>query len=435
MVETFTPAVCGSRSRQRLALALFAAAAVGTSMIVGAALGALGAILGLRLTLAAAALALIAAGREAGILRVPIPQSRRQVPEAWRAERPLPFWSVGYGAGLGAGFLTFQPVSTFWVACAGAIALGRPLAAAMCFGAYGAGRALMAAWPRRGQADATAAVEALVARRRLLLGVNVAVLVACAALLSAPAAGAGTTSLGPGLDPSAAGSVLARARMDTGQPIVVVQEPGTTAVTVNGAAAPAVDGDLLAYDDDQGIEVIDWRSGATVARVNGPVAKPALDWPLLAYVRTDSDYKRLVLADFTDPGAPVTRAVARVGLGQDLGRPSLAGGRIAWHKVRGKGSDVFVQVLASGRRARVAHSVIGVVSNPSLTASRVVWVDQRSAAAALRVHRFGRRGARTIYRITGRTRLFWTTALVGRTAYVARWARSTGASTLIRVNF
>jgi hypothetical protein len=75
------------------------------------------------------------------------------------------------------------------------------------------------------------------------------------------------------------------------------------------------------------------------------------------------------------------------------------------------------------------------VCNPSLTKTRVVWVDQRAHRASLRLHRFGHRGARTIYHISGRTRLFWTTALTGRTAYVARWARRTRASTLVRVIF
>ena len=191
MVETFTPAVCGSRRRQRLALAGFAVGAVAASALVGAALGAVGALLGTQLAFLVAALALLAAAREAGIVRLSLPQLRRQVLERWRSELPLPVWSVGYGVGLGLGFLTFQPVATFWVACAAAVALGKPLAAGLCFAAYGAGRALMTAWPRHGQADATAAVESLARRRRLLLLGNVLALLVCAGLLAAaPAAGA-----------------------------------------------------------------------------------------------------------------------------------------------------------------------------------------------------------------------------------------------------
>ena len=107
-----------------LALLGFAVGAVAISALVGAALGALGLLLGIELALVVAGLALLAAAREAGLVRLPLPQVRRQVPARRRATLPLPVWSLGYGAGLGAGFFTFQPVSTFWVACAGAIADG-----------------------------------------------------------------------------------------------------------------------------------------------------------------------------------------------------------------------------------------------------------------------------------------------------------------------
>src|SRR5215217_1852231 len=191
MVETFTPAVCGSRRRQWLALTGFALGAIGASALIGAVLGAIGAALGTQLSLVAAGLALAAAAREAGLVSFPLPQLRRQVPERWRFELPLPVWSVGYGAGLGAGFLTFQPVATFWVACAAAVALASPLAAALCFAAFGAGRAVMTAWPRRGHEDATSAVESLVRRRRLLLAANVSVLLVCVARLRGAVGGCG----------------------------------------------------------------------------------------------------------------------------------------------------------------------------------------------------------------------------------------------------
>jgi hypothetical protein len=434
MVETFTSAVCGSRQRQRVALAGFALGAIAASALVGATLGALGAALGAQLALVAAAVALLAAAREAGLVSIPLPQLRRQVPERWRFELPLPVWSVGYGAGLGAGFLTFQSVATFWVACAAAVALANPLAAAACFATFGAGRAVMAAWPRRGHEDATAAVESLAGRRRVLLAANVVVLILCAVLLSAPSAGA-ATSLGPGLDPSARGGVLGRAKMSSGTSSILLEPAGESAVTIPSGSAPSVDGDLVAYVDSQGVKVIDWRTGSPVAQVDGTVAKPALDWPLLAYVRTGSTYKRLIIADYTDPAAPIEREIARVRVRNDLGRPSLVGGRIAWHKVMSVGSVVYVQVLATGKRTVIAHSPIAVVANPSLSSTRVVWVAEYPRACALRTRRFDSRRVKRIYRTTGNTRLLWTTALNGRTAYVTQWSLKTGASTLVRVNF
>jgi hypothetical protein len=187
--------------------------------------------------------------------------------------------------------------------------------------------------------------------------------------------------------------------------------------------------------DSQGVKVIDWRTGSPVAQVDGTVAKPALDWPLLAYVRTGSTYKRLIIADYTDPAAPIEREIARVRVRNDLGRPSLVGGRIAWHKVMSVGSVVYVQVLATGKRTVIAHSPIAVVANPSLSSTRVVWVAEYPRACALRTRRFDSRRVKRIYRTTGNTRLLWTTALNGRTAYVTQWSLKTGASTLVRVNF
>jgi hypothetical protein len=434
MVETFTPAVCGSRQRQRLALAGFAVGAIAASALMGASLGALGAALGAQLALVAAGLALLAAAREAGLVSFPLPQVRRQVPERWRFELPLPVWSVGYGAGLGVGFLTFQPVATFWVACAAAVALANPLVAAACFASFGAGRALMAAWPRRGHDDATAAVESLVGRRRFLLAANVVVLILCAALLAAPSAGA-ATSLGPGFDPSVRGSVLGRAQMSSGVSSILLQPEGESAVTIPSGSAPSVDGDLVAYADSQGVKVVNWRTGAPVTQIDGAVAKPALDWPLLAFVRTGSTYRRLIVADYTDLAAPTKRLIAKVRVRNDLGRPSLVAGRIAWHKVTSVGSVIYVQVLATGKRTVMARSPVALLVNPSLSSTRVLWVAEYPRACTLRTRRFDSHTVERIYRTTSTTRLLWTTALTGRTAYVAQWSLKTGASTLVRVNF
>jgi hypothetical protein len=165
------------------------------------------------------------------------------------------------------------------------------------------------------------------------------------------------------------------------------------------------------------------------------VSKPALDWPLLAFIRTSSDYERLILGDFSDVGAPTFRRVARTPLRDDLGRPALRGGRLAWQKVTRHYSRVVVEWLETGRRWAIADSEISVVSNPSLTGKRIMWVDQRAHRASLFVRRFGNRGARRIYNLKGRDRRLLTTAMVGRMAYVTRWTPKTGASTLVRVIF
>ena len=286
MLETFTPAVCGSRKRQIVAQALFTGAAVLTAAALGLVLGLAGSLLGGRYALyAAAALALIAAAREAGLVRFPLPQARRQVPERWRFELPLPVWATGYGAGLGAGFFTFQPVSTFWVACAGALALARPLPAAACFALYGAGRAVMVVWPRRRTDDPTAAVERLTRRRGALLRANAVALVVCGILLAvAPAAGGATLVQQGAYDPSFSGGSLAFATQ--AGDVVVRPGDGSPDEIFPGVSEPSLDGQYLAVRDAAGISVVDWTTGDEVARVDNPNAsRPALDWPLVAFVR------------------------------------------------------------------------------------------------------------------------------------------------------
>ncbi|HTI33922.1 MAG TPA: hypothetical protein VL422_09625, partial [Miltoncostaea sp.] len=159
MVETVTPAVCGGRHRHRTALALFGVGAIAAAAALGAVLGALGDLLDRDAALAVVGVvALVAALREAGWLRLPLPGLARQVPERWRRGWPLPAWSLGYGAGLGAGFLTHQVVATFWVAAAGALAIGDPLVSALVLAPFGLGRALMVTLPARGRRDPAAAV-------------------------------------------------------------------------------------------------------------------------------------------------------------------------------------------------------------------------------------------------------------------------------------
>jgi hypothetical protein len=436
MVETFTPAVCGSRAHQLLALAAFAVGALPAAAAVGAALGLAGGAVDARAVLFGAVfLAFVAALREAGFVRISVPQSRRQVPDRWRGELPLPVWSALYGAGLGAGFLTFQPVSTFWVACAGALALARPGPAAACFALYGAGRVVMATWPRRGHPDAAVAVEHLVSRRVLVTRLNVAVLVACAVLLAAsPAFAATVVSLGTGFDPSVDGGTVARAQMVSNGSQVLVQPPDPNpAVQIEPAASPSLDGDLLAYADSSGIRVVNWHTDTQVAHIDGNVSEPALDWPLLAFQRDDSARDRLMLVNLNDPVNE--RQIAAVVPANDLGRPSLRAGRLAWHRIRQSGSAVIVLYLASGRRQTIASSRVWMLSNPAVTKSRIVWIEQRSGISYLRLRRLDRTRVRTIATVKSRSRFFWTTALAGLDAYVTRWAPGTSTATLLRVRF
>src|SRR5262245_25757641 len=219
MVETITPAGCGSRHRYRIALALFTAGAVLAAAALGALLGLAGSALDRALALSVVAvLALLAAAREMGLIPGPVPGAWGQVPERWRREWPLPAWSLAYGAGLGLGLLTRLPVTTFLVACAGALALGDPLVAAACLAPFGLGRALMVLLPTTRGADPAAAVGRLAARSRLVRPVNAGALVAVAVLVGASAALAQPppppAAVRGAFDPAAWGDAVAEARVD-----------------------------------------------------------------------------------------------------------------------------------------------------------------------------------------------------------------------------
>ncbi|HEU4449289.1 MAG TPA: hypothetical protein VFR63_04805 [Gaiellaceae bacterium] len=431
MLETFTPAVCGSRQRQIVAQALFAGAAVATAAALGLLLGLAGSLLGAeRAVLAAAALALVAAAREAGLVRLPLPQARRQVPERWRFELPLPAWASGYGAGLGAGLFTFQPVSTFWVACAGAVALARPVSSALCLSLYGAGRAIMVVWPRRRASDPTAAVERLLGRRGALLRANAVALVACGILLAAaPAAGGATRVARDAYDPSFDRGALAFARQDG---VVVVRPPGEPALVFPDASQPALFKGYLAYRDALGIRVLRWRNGMEVARIASTrVSRPALDWPLLAFVRRGESKKRIVVRDL-ESGRSRVRVSAKHSV--YLGRPSLHGGRLAWQTSTRRISRIYVKTLRTNKRRLVARSKIALLSNPTVRGKRVAWTEARFGVSRLMLAWGSGRG-RTLERIRSRTRSYWTTALGNGSVYATRWTLRSGAASVYRTNF
>lgn len=432
MVETITSDVCGSRRRQAGALLFFALGALAASACVGAVLGLAGSRIGAWALPVAALFALVGAAREGGFTRVPLPQSRRQVPEPWRFTLPLPAWAAGYGAGLGLGFLTYQPVATFWVACAAAVALGRPLAGAVCFAAYGVGRSLLLFLPLRRGSDATAIVEALAGRRRGVLRVNAVALLACAALLTAPAAGAELIPLGPGsqFDPSAIGPAFAYTQRDLGVSSVIVLPSAGGALQYPEAESPSLDGELLAYQNPAGIRIVRWATGEEVARVDGATSKPALDWPWLAYRREVPDRTLLELKDLT------TGEVRRLGSvpgGDDLGRPSIAAGRVAWHAAGSRGSRILLYKIANGDKQVVMSTTIALLSNPSLSSTRILWIKQRQGISSAYVRKLRRTRIRLLARVSSQRTFYWTTDLYGLTAYVTRWTVAGAVARIRRI--
>jgi hypothetical protein len=294
----------------------------------------------------------------------------------------------------------------------------------------------MAVWPRHREPSGPAAVERLVGRASFVPRANAVVLGLAVVLLAvAPAAGAAVSSLGRGFDPAADGRTLARARMHSGTIRVLVAPPAPAPTdTVSPANAPALDGDYLAYEDDQGIKVIDWRNDSPVRELDGPYSHPALDYPLLAYIRDDGARERLVLTDISKPNLD-EQIIASVRSAADLGRPALRGDRLAWHRIVHGGSAIYVLNLATHNRRAIKRTNVWMEANPSVTSRRIVWVEHRPQGSYLRLKWFGSKQTKTLMHVSGRKTILWTTALTGRTAYVTKWTPSTQKAVVLRVSF
>lgn len=79
---------------------------------------------------------------DAGLIRLPRPQPKWQVPSSWYRRFKPSTAGLFYGVGLGVGFATRQPAMTFYVLVVGALCLGRPWLSAIAFLLYGFGRLL-----------------------------------------------------------------------------------------------------------------------------------------------------------------------------------------------------------------------------------------------------------------------------------------------------
>lgn len=141
-----TAVVHGSTSPLRQSV-LHLAAMLVTALPTGAALAALGGLVGLdRLGPARwsvwAAVAVAYGLHELGLVRLPTPQRRWQVPEVWRRTLPPRTVAIGYGLLLGPGFLVYIRSTAYYLVLLGAALSGSPLLGAACSALIAVGRAV-----------------------------------------------------------------------------------------------------------------------------------------------------------------------------------------------------------------------------------------------------------------------------------------------------
>ncbi len=151
MVGTILPVGYGDGDiwRFRRTILFHGAAAVTGGALAGMVLGFAGsmlwpyrnAVVGLVVSLGIVSfVSLLYSLHEAGIVRLPRPEVRRQVSADWRRRMPPELFAVVYGLELGAGLSTFIAVTSFYVVVLYAFVKGVPLIGAVLLGTFGLGR-------------------------------------------------------------------------------------------------------------------------------------------------------------------------------------------------------------------------------------------------------------------------------------------------------
>jgi hypothetical protein len=420
MVETIVPVVHGTRT-WLISLALFAAGATGTAALLGLLLGAALPSGGPSVVATVAALALVEAAGEAGVIRVPVPQLRRQVPERWRERYPQPVAALLYGAGLGLGFATYLPVSTLLVVAVAVVALLGAGDGAVVLGAFGAGRALalIAATSRvRSYEQATGRIERMagmgVGRVRRLNAVALLVLAGVLVLgMNAAVARAATQlDLGtdPVADPSAAPGLLAFDRVNPDGSLSGVVRVGGVLTDLPGIN-PDLDGTRVVVDTGPAFEIIDTGTMSVLQTLPLVGNQPALSGNWLVYRRGAKVGRQIVLYNLS---TDTEKVIAQSTYAVDLGAPDISYPRVTYHRTGSERSSVVLYRIDTGVSTRLRSSVRWAYSNPSVDGTIVLYVRQTLLGMQLyRLNLATHSEAQLFALKKGGGSFMWTTGLTG----------------------
>jgi len=435
VAETVAPVVHGVR-RWLVAVTAFAAGSTAAGAALGWTLGWASARAGgggEHGAWAAAAVVAAYAAREAGLVRLPVPQLRRQVPQRWREVLPLPATAVLYGAGLGVGFVTYVPVATL-AAVAAAIALADPASGTVALAAFGAGRAIVLVAATMGLRDWDAAADRferaggwLRARGGVLRTANAGALASLAGVLVAT-----------GVPATAAGAI----RLDLGSPHVADPSPGPGHVLawdqvaggvvqgklrVNGVVhdlpgkTPDVDGTRVVVDTGTGFQILGTGTLAVMRTLQLKGTEPALFGHWLVYRRVTTR-RRLVLLNL---GTNRSRVIASVKMRSDLGEPDVSARRVIYTVTGRSKSSVRVYRLDRGVTKRVLQTPIWSYSHASVGGDTVVYVRQGSSGAAVWRLDLPTRRTRRLYRVSrGTGQALWSTATTGTASYFTVYTKT-----------
>jgi hypothetical protein len=425
MVETIVPVVHGTRT-WLWSILLFGLGAVSAAALVGLVLGAALPAGGGTAALAVAAFAAAEAAAELGVVRLPVPQVRRQVPERWRERYPQPLTALLYGLGLGLGFATYLPVATLIVVAAGVAALAGPLSGAAVLAGFGIGRTLVLAVATvrvRSYEQAGFRVERLArlgagGRLKRVNAVALGLLAAVLALAAATGEARAATrlDLGPGsvADPSAAPGVLAFDRIGTGGALTGVVRMNGTFTTLPGFE-PDVDGTQAVVDTGPDFEIVDLTTMNVLQTLTLPGRDPALSGSWLVYRRVKDGRRQIVLYDLSDA---TSKVIAHSKRRTDLGAPDISYPRVVYHRTGASRSSIAVYRIDRGTTKLVRSTVRYSYFGPSIDATTVVYVYQTLKRMQVRVLDLSTGAGRRVYSISkGSDRFLWTTGISGSHRY------------------
>jgi hypothetical protein len=248
------------------------------------------------------------------------------------------------------------------------------------------------------------------------------------ALVAAPA-GAATISQ---LDPSVAddGGVAYTQRAPGGATTVVVRPARGGSIAVPGASQPSLRGPYLAYRDPGGVTVVRWRTMQVVRRLAGTWSKPAIEFPYLVAVRSFGERQRMISIDLR---TGLQRVLDGLTTGDDLGRPSIDRGQVAWHKTTRTSSRLMMGNVHNGHVRVLLLSRFRLLTNPSLRRGILIWIEQTLGISRVREQRLASRRPSRVRAKVRSPRLFWTTAIGAGKVFFTRWNTNTGEASIVRL--
>jgi hypothetical protein len=415
MVETIVPVVHGTRS-WIVSIVAFALGALATAAAVGLVLGALLPTGGGRALLAAGCLALAYAAAELGLVRLPSPQLRRQVPQRWRERYPQPLTALLYGGGLGLGFVTYLPVATLLVVCGGVALVAGPLGGAAALSGFGLGRAVVLFVTTRGVKTyecATGRVESLAGWERggRLRRANGLALVVLGALLLLAAFG-GTAQAATKIDLGP--NPVANPSLGDGDVIAYDQITGGTVhgkLLANGTTSalpgfhPDVDGTRVVVDTGATFEIIDVATGNVVDTRPLAGSDPALSGNWLVYRRVVSSGRQIVAVNLNTSAVKIiAQGSARV----DLGAPDVSWPRVVYARTGDARSAIWIFRLDTGYTRMLRYASRAVYAHAAIDSNLVAFVRQvRADQQFVRVNLLDDSGAVLYTQPAGSGRHLW----------------------------